>query len=283
MSLMHGLGPCSTPRELAADAPGGERACCLGAPGIGNLRELEMSKIRKEKPSSSSGEYRSDSTPSVFFPAAIGVPNEDFKFSDLQYEQMEKAGGVKFTDQQRASLLTLANAWIGDLRLRLTARPKQFRECLEKMEKAFTRAEEACQWDHGLEYHLVHWAMETPVKNAVVFPTALAALELQLQTVRETVLGLIQSLPRDPGRQRPFDDERRIIFLADIFENAGGNAVAYAGGYYAEGSMADTPFRRFAQQFYSLLPAEDKRDLGGLDDPLRDAMAVRRAQRAVPP
>ncbi len=242
-----------------------------------------MSKLSKERSSSSSGEYRSDSTPSVFLPAAIGVPNEDFKFSDVQYEQLEKAGGVKLADQQRTSLLTLAVFWIDDLRLRRTARPKQFRECLEKMEKAFTRAEEACQWDHGLEYHLVHWAMEAPVKDADVFPVALAALERQLQIVRGTVLALIQCLPRDPGRQRPFDDERRIIFLADVFENAGGKAVAYAGGYYEEGSMADTPFRRFAQQFYSLLPAEDKRDPGGLDDALRDALAVRRAQRAVSP
>jgi hypothetical protein len=35
----------------------------------------------------------------------------------------------KLADQQRASLLTLANAWIHDLRLRRIARPKQFQEC----------------------------------------------------------------------------------------------------------------------------------------------------------
>jgi hypothetical protein len=218
---------------------------------------------------------------SIFFPVAIGVPNEDFKFSDVQYEQLEKAGGVKFADQHRASLLTLANAWIDDLRLRRTARPKQFRECLEKMEKAFTRAEEACQWDpdhHGLEYHLVHWAMEAQVKDANVFPVALAALERQLQTVRETVIGLIQYLPRDPGRQRPFDDERRMIFLADIFEEAGGKAAAYLSAI--TGNMAETAFRSFAQQFYFLLPAEDKRDPGGLDQALRLALIARRAKRS---
>jgi hypothetical protein len=251
----------------------------FGRTGIGKLRELRMSKLRKERPSSSSGEYRSDSTPPVFLPAAIGVPNEDFKFSDVQYGHLEEAGGVKFADQQRSSLLTLANFWIDDLRMRRTARPKQFRECLEKMEKAFRRAEEACQWDHGLEYHLVHWAMETPVKDAVVFPTALAALELQLQTVRETVLGLIQCLPPDPGRQRPFDDERRIIFLADIFEEAGGKAAAYLNAHTEK--MAETAFRSFAQEFYLLLPAEDKRDPGGLDEALRLALIARRAKRSV--
>jgi hypothetical protein len=241
-----------------------------------------MSKLRKEKPSSSSGEYRSDSTPPVFFPAAIGVPNEDFKFSDVQYEHLEKAGGVKFAAQQRSRLLTLADAWIGDLRLRRTARPKQFRECLEKMEKAFTRAEEACQWDHGLEYHLVHWAMEAPVKDANVFPVALSALEHQLQTVRQTVVALIQCLRPDPGRQRPFDDERRIIFLADIFEQAGGKAsvYVYSNQDVKTGSVADTPFRRFAQRFYLLLPAEDKRDPGGLDEALRLALIARRAMHS---
>ena len=94
------------------------------------------------------------------------------------------------------------------------------------------------------------------------------------------MVALQQCLPPDPGRQRPFDDERRLIFLADIFEEAGGKAVAYASEHVETGSMADTPFRNFAQLFYSLLPANDKRTCGGLDDALRDALATRRAQRA---
>jgi hypothetical protein len=239
-----------------------------------------MSNGGKRKSSSSSGDHR-PKTPPVLHPAAIRVPSEDFKFTHCQFEELEKAGDVKLSEQDRVKLLTLAISWIDDLRLRRSARPKQFRECLEKMEKAFVRAEKVCRWDQ--EYHLVHWAMETSVKGADGFPIALAALEHQLQTVRETVVGLIQCLPPDPGRQRPFNDERRIVFLADIFEEAGGKAVAYAGGYYENGSMADTPFRRFAQQFYAFLPADDKRDAGGLDDALRDALAVRRAQRPVSP
>jgi hypothetical protein len=84
-----------------------------------------------------------------------------------------------------------------------------------------------------------------------------------LKDVREMVVALRNCLPEDPGRQRPFDDERRIVHLANIFEDAGGKAVAYAGGYYEEGNMTDTPFRRF------------ERAPGGLDDALRDALAVR--------
>src|SRR5262245_3399710 len=116
-----------------------------------------MSKSGKQKSSNSSGEHR-PKTPPVFFPAALSDPYADFKFTDSQFEELEKAGGVKLSEQQRANLLTLALIWISDLRLRRSARPN-----LDKMAKAFASAEEVCRWDHGLEYHLVHWAMETSV------------------------------------------------------------------------------------------------------------------------
>jgi hypothetical protein len=57
--------------------------------------------------------------------------------------------------------------------------------------------------------------------------------------MRERLAALEQYLPDDPGRQRPFNDERRIIFLADVFEDAGGKAVVYAGGYHNAESTAD--------------------------------------------
>jgi hypothetical protein len=212
----------------------------------------------------------------------MSVPEGDFKFTDSQFSDMETAGSVKFSDKQRANLLTLADFWIGDLRLRRTARPKQFRICLEKMELSFEKAAQACRANEqvgSLERHLMHWAMETPIKDAAAFPVTLAALEQQLQTVGETIRALKQCLPPDPGRQRPFDDERRIIFLADVFEAAGGKPAAYLTAYAETGSMADTPFRRFAQLFYSLLPSdEDKRDPGGLDEALRLGVMARRSK-----
>jgi hypothetical protein len=214
------------------------------------------------------------------------VPSKDFKIDDLQFAKLEEAGGVKLSDQQRTSLITLGMFWIDDLRLRRTARPKQFSKPFDKMITAFAHAEEACRLDEkvgSLERHILHWAMETPVKDANVLPMTLAALELQLKTARETVAALKRSLPPDPGRQRPFDDERRIIFLADIFEDAGGKAAAYLSAYSETGSMADTPFRNFAQQFYSLLPAEDKRNLGGLDEALRLAVMARSAKPSSTP
>lgn len=234
----------------------------------------------------SSSDRRSTGAPPPFLPLVTGVPNEDFKISDAQFKQLEEAGDVKLSDQQRTSLITLGIFWIDDLRLRRTARPKQFAKRFDKMITAFARAEEACQLNEkvgSLERHILHWAMEAPVKDANVLPMALAALELQIKTVRETVVALKSSLPPDPGRQRPFDDERRIIFLADIFEDAGRKATAYLSEHSETGSMADTPFRKFAQQFYSLLSAEDKRNSGGFDEALRLAVMARSAKQSGTP
>jgi hypothetical protein len=218
--------------------------------------------------------------PPPLYPLVMRVPGNDFHLTAEQFAALEKTGNVTLSEKQQIQLDTLADFWINDLRTRSSARPKQFRKSLKEMKKAFEEAEKVCQWDQGVKYHMVHWAMETPVKEAHGFPIELAALEQNLKTMRERLAVLEQYLPDDPGRQRPFNDERRIIFLADVFEDAGGKAVVYAGGYYNAESTADTAFRRFAQQFYAFLPAADKREPGGLDDALRDALAARRAKRA---
>jgi hypothetical protein len=233
---------------------------------------------RKSRSSPSKGS-QSGGAPPPFLPLVMGVPREEFEFSDVQISCLEEAGRIKFSEKQKEGLVILARVWIDDLRVRGSARPKQFRERLEKMVEAFSQAEEACRLNEivgSLDRHLLHWAMETPATGAAMFPGTLAALERQLQIVGETVAALLECLPQDPGKRRPFDDERRIILLADIFEEAGGKAMAYLS---ADGAMADTEFRKFAQQFYLLLPADDKRGSGGLDEALRGSLMARRAQR----
>jgi hypothetical protein len=223
------------------------------------------------------------SAPPPLFPVVTKVRSGDFKISDDQFADLEKAGNIKLSKKQRTKLSTLADFWIGDLRIRRSARPKQFRKCFDKIIMAFSRAEEACRLNESgdiNEQHLLQWILEAPVKDATMFPVKLAGFELEIKAYRNVLVGLRDSLPLDPGWQRPFYDARRIIFLADIFKEAGGKPVAYAGGYLDEGSMTDTPFRRFAQHFYSLLPADDKRAPGGLDDALRGALAIRRGKRA---
>jgi hypothetical protein len=219
-------------------------------------------------------------TPPPLSPVVLRVPKEDFTFSEAEYAELENAGGYSLSSELRSRLLTLAAFWIEDLRIRLSPRPKAFRECLEKIIDTLSDAEKASRWDDPLRRHLLHWAMATEVEGAEALPGRLYGLEDNLKSAREFFTALIQKLPRDRGRQRPFNDERRIIALADVFEAAGGKPVVYAAGYYDEGSMADTSFRRFAQLFYSLLSADDKRDPGGFDDALRDALAVRREMRS---
>jgi hypothetical protein len=219
-------------------------------------------------------------TPPPLFPVVVRVPEDDFTFSEVEYTELENAGGFSLSSELRSRLLNLAVFWIEDLRIRLSPRPKAFRECLEKIIDTLSDAEEASRWDDPVRRHLLHWAMATDVEGAEALPGRLYGLEDNLKSAREFFTALIQKLPPDPGRQRPFNDERRIIALADVFEAAGGKPIVYASGYYEEGSMADTPFRRFAQLFYFLLPADDKRDRGGLDDALRDALAVRREMRS---
>jgi hypothetical protein len=218
--------------------------------------------------------------PPVLLPIVTAVPNEEFKFTDSQFDQLAKMGQVKFSEKHRITLETLAQFWIDDLRVRATARPKQFEDVLETMRTTLSQAREACRLNDtvgSIGRHLLHWAMEAPVQGAATFAVAVMALEHQIDVVLGTVGELLQYLPEDEGRTRPFGDERRIIFLADIYEEAGGKATVYWRDI--ESGMADTPFRRFAQQFYSLLPAVDKREPGGLVRALRVALAARREQR----
>jgi hypothetical protein len=125
--------------------------------------------------------------PPAFSPAAIPAPFANFKITDSQFEELESAGGIKLSHDHRDELLTLAHAWISDLQLRSSARPNDFRKCLDGMAKALLKAEEACQWDHGIKYHLVHYADDDLGGGPFVFSEALSSLEHQSKSLRETI------------------------------------------------------------------------------------------------
>jgi hypothetical protein len=122
-----------------------------------------------------------------------------------------------------------------------------------------------------LDRHLLHWVMEAPIERA---SDVLGALESQIEVALKTVAALKDCLPDDPGKPRPYEDERRLSSLALIFEEAEGVASVYNDSH--AGKIADTPFRRFAQEFYRILPADGKRKPGGLDNALRDVLIARR-------
>jgi hypothetical protein len=216
--------------------------------------------------------------PPPLFPL-VERPPEYFELTTAQYRDLEKAGDITLSSEQREKLLSLAYLWIEDLRFRLSPRPKAFRDWLQRVIDAFSNAEDACRRDDLLKRHILYWAMATDVEDAEVVVRELHGLEEGLKRTRDLFAAVKEKLPNDPGGKRPFDDERYVITLADVFEAAGGKPVVYAGGYYEQGSMANTPFRRFAQLFYFFLRAREKRDPGGLDDAIRDALAVRRENR----
>jgi hypothetical protein len=58
-----------------------------------------MSKPGKQKSSNSSGEHR-PKTPPVFFPAALSDPYADFKFTDSQFEELEKQEASSFRNSK---------------------------------------------------------------------------------------------------------------------------------------------------------------------------------------
>jgi hypothetical protein len=222
-----------------------------------------------------------DLPPPLLWPVVTRVRN-DFKLTDDQISELERAGGVTFSENQRRSLQTLADSWLSDLCRRLSARPGAFRKRLDEIPDALTQALNAIRLNAEsateLDRHLLHWILEQGADGA------LGALEskvdVALEMALKTVAALKDRLPKDPGKPRPYDDERRLKSLADMFEDAGGAASVYSDGH--EGKIADTPFRRFAQAFYRLLPAHKKRTPGGLDDALRAVLTERRRSQTSP-
>src|SRR5262245_10445628 len=83
--------------------------------------------------------------PPVFSPLVMGVPNEDFSFTEDQFTQLEEVALFKFSVEQRLALTALAQSWIYDLQARRTARPKQFRSILDKLEQSLSQAREVCR------------------------------------------------------------------------------------------------------------------------------------------
>ena len=125
--------------------------------------------------------------PPPLYPLVMRVPGDDFHLTAEQFAALEKTGNVTLSEKQQTQLDTLADFWINDLRTRSSARPKQFRVSLKKMKKAFVEAEKACQWDQGVKYHMVHWAMETPVKKLMGFQLNLQPLSRILEPIPKVV------------------------------------------------------------------------------------------------
>jgi len=215
---------------------------------------------------------------SIIYPL-IQEGGPEFELSDADFAQLQVAGGITLPPELRQQLSDLAHLWVMHLRGLQSPRPKQFRRRLKLIGNSLDKAygaldlnrENASTW----ERHLFNWARNTNVDGAATFFEDTSELLVRIRRMTEVIASLKQVLPEDEGRRRPYEDQRLFITLANIFELAGGAAVAYWSEYPS--GMADKPFRRFAQLFYRMLPIEPKRTPAGVDEALRDAIRSRRS------
>jgi hypothetical protein len=198
-----------------------------------------------------------------------------FELSDADFTELERAGGIKLSPELRERLQATGEFWTLQLAIVRSPRPKQVRESLKRIVKKLRQAHEALdlnrpeapEWDGQLLY----WLQTVSAEGEEPFFEDSSELLKRMERMIQRFERLVAALPKDAGRRRPYDDQRFLSDMTDIFGCAGGKPVAY-WSEYSEG-MADTAFRRFVHAFYRLLPIEPKRTAAGLDEALRDALS----------
>lgn len=217
---------------------------------------------------------------SIIYPL-VQEGGPEFQLSDRNFAELERVGEVTLSAELRQRLRDLAQSWVTLLRELLSPRPKQFRKRLKQIEDRLEKAYRALDLNREgafiWEQHLFNWARNSGVVGATSFFEDTTDLLIRMRRMIELSARLEQALPRDAGRWRPYNDKRLFIILADLFERAGGESVTYWTEHGDRSGMADTPFRRFVQAFYKMLPIGSKRRPTGVDKALRDAMRSRRS------
>src|SRR5215216_3707388 len=202
----------------------------------------------------------------VIYPVVQPAPPE-FSLSSKSFADLEKLGEINLSLRLRRQLDDLAHFWVGQLATLRSPRPKQFRQRLRLIRETLSAAQAALDLNRAgtsaWEHHLFNWARNVEIDSTENFFEHSAELLARMKAMAELMQRLETKLPVDGGRQRPFDDEQLLWRLALIFEDAGGTATVYWSGYNDSG-IADTPFRRFAQAFYRMLPGKHKRKPAGL-------------------
>jgi hypothetical protein len=203
-----------------------------------------------------------------------------FQLSEANFAELQRVGEIALSPELQQRLSAIACFWVAGLTALQSPRPKRFRKRLKLIKETLAKAYQAldlnCEDASTWERHLFNWAANTGVEGATSFFEDQIELLIGMRRMSELTARLEQALPADEGRRRPYDDERLFIALADLFERAGGASVTYWTEYPSSG-MADTPFRRFVQAFYRMLPAQSKRTAAGVDEALRHAMQARRS------
>jgi hypothetical protein len=220
--------------------------------------------------------------PTVLYPVVLSVPKLPTGhkvLSDTNFRVLEQAGGIKLQAEARSGLENAAAAWISHDRMLQSPRPRQFEQRLKEMEGALELLIISLDLNRGdaplLDHHLYTWL----INNDFFIVDALSAgLIHNSRQLIDLLRQARKSLPTDPGRRRPMDDDRFVIYLAEQFEKSGGRARAYASAHTHSG-YGETPFRKFVHQFYKLLPLKSRRKPSGLDETILQALKYRRRAR----
>lgn len=208
-------------------------------------------------------------------------PPPDVRFTQDQFYQLEIAGGVSLSAENRRDLENLGQVWCLDDLFRRSARPGMFRRLIARKRAKLNAAIRALDLNpenaSSLERHFFSWFTDHADEDASAL---VGNAESLLAAVATAFEALENSLPSDEGRARPSSDKRRIQQLADIFERAGGKAKVYTSGYTEDG-MANTVFRRFATAYYKILPLGNRRIRRGIDSAIIQALRGRRGRKKI--
>ncbi len=234
--------------------------------GVTNLRRQKLTTLP------------SRDQPTVLWPVVSRVESR-FELSEAGYSVLEGCGKISLTTEAHRILGDIAESWVAHDRVLNSPRPWDFKSRLTEIINALKAAREAVDINRcgasQMERHLINWLANLKIAGEAPYFEYSQSLESSMLLMLDFFEAAITALPMDTGAPRHKDEERYLILLADLFEAAGGRAVAYPSKHAAEG-YADTPFRQFVHHYYNLLPLKSRRTRSGLDEALRRALRFRR-------
>jgi len=237
-----------------------------------------MAKSRRVKKPRRSTTVPVAKQPAMLWPVVTRVsPHEaEWSLSDDNMDRLEEAACVQFTPEARRAIKAIAEGWVDHDRTLHRPRPGAFKKRFQMMAKVEpTSAELDLNREDApsLDRHLFIWLLNADFEAArdlLRTSGAMAAQELV-----KSVQVVQNHLPPDPGRTRPMDEDRFIVYLADQFETTGIQATAYAN-QYTDSHYGETQFRTFVHQLYAMLPLKKRRTQSGLDEAMIRALKDRR-------
>ena len=171
-----------------------------------------------------------------------------FTISDAHFSELEEVGRVSLSPELRERLNQIGHFWLMQLATVRSPRPKQFRKRLKQIADTLTRAYQALDLNREgaptWERRMFQWPPNTGLEGTQNFMADTNEPLQRMKRMIQLTAKLEAELPVDRrGGWRPHEDEWFLGKLADVYQDAGGAAVAYWSDY-SESGMADTEHHR---------------------------------------